>query len=658
MILKELMLHNFGTFAGKHTLNLEPPSDDRPIVLVGGLNGAGKTTILEAIQLALYGSLAPHSGRRSGGYESYLRRLVHRGVPMSEGAAIELTFLAHREGVAHTYAIRRSWRSTGVGVREILLVEVDGKYDQSLASTWNEHIETFLPRGIAGLFFFDGEQIEALADMDKSRQVLGSALATLLGLDLVDRLVSDLAVLRRRHSSDQVPPELRADVEAKREMVGMQRRAEEVAAEAVAARRNQADVTRLRFEEASDRYREAGGQLLDQRESAVAAVRMARESLARCEDEIRHELGEAAPLLQLRILLTTLANEVSAEERAKRAEVLAEALTTRDVEVLEQLRSASIDTAVVEVVGRLLKEDREARTPTEEAQTVVTGVVAAHLDALIQTVLPEARRRLASGVDRRATLREELDQAERVLVSIPDPESVAPLKQKRLEAHEELVRTEAALAVATELLDAARADRAKMDAAYEAALDRSAYASLEADDARRLVAHVERVSETLAELRDEATRRHLDSISAFVLEALSALLRKGTLITDVDIDPHTHTVALTGADGNTLPAAELSAGERQLLAVALLWGLARASGQPLPVVIDTPLGRLDRSHRGHLLERYFPQASHQVVLLSTDTEIDESAFEQIAHHIGRSYRLEFDHTVNATSVQPGYFWRS
>lgn len=658
MILKELVLHNVGTFAGKQVLNLEPPSDDKPIVLVGGLNGAGKTTILEAIQLALYGSLAPHSsGRRSGGYEGYLRSLIHRGVSTGEGAAIELSFVAYREGVAHTYRICRSWRSTGASIREIPLVYVDGKIDQALASTWNEHVETFLPRGIAGLFFFDGEQIEALADMDKSRQVLSSALAALLGLDLVDRLVSDLAVLRRRHRSDRVPPELRADVEAKRELVGIHRRAEEVAAEAVASRRNEVDLARIRFESASDRYREAGGQLLDQRESAEAAVRITRENLSRCEEEIRHELGESAPLLQLTDLLSTLAYQVADQEKSKRAEVLAEALATRDGDVLAQLRMSAVDSTVVDLIDTFLAQDREGRVPAREPESVVSGVSVADLNALMQTLLPEARRRLASAVDRRAELREELDQVERVLVSIPDSECVAPLQRKRLEARESLLRAEAGLAVATELLDAARSDRAKTDAAYEAALDKSAFASLEADDDRRLVAHVDRVSLTLAELRVEATRRHLDTISAHVLEALSVLLRKERLITDVQIDPETHTVGLTGADGHALPAAELSAGERQLLAVALLWGLARASGQPLPVVIDTPLGRLDGSHRGHLLERYFPQASHQVLLLSTDTEIDEAAFGQIAEHVGRTYRLEFDATANSTSVLPGYFWR-
>ena len=122
------------------------------------------------------------------------------------------------------------------------------------------------------------------------------------------------------------------------------------------------------------------------------------------------------------------------------------------------------------------------------------------------------------------------------------------------------------------------------------------------------------------------------------------------------IDAETCAVELTGLNGRPLSPKELSAGERQLLAVALLWGLARAAGKPLPVVIDTPLGRLDGSHREHLLDRYFPAASHQVILLSTDTEIDEAAYDRLARHVGRAYRLEFDPDANATVVEPGYFW--
>ena len=71
----------------------------------------------------------------------------------------------------------------------------------------------------------------------------------------------------------------------------------------------------------------------------------------------------------------------------------------------------------------------------------------------------------------------------------------------------------------------------------------------------------------------------------------------------------------------------MSAGEKQLLAISLLWGLARVSEKHLPVAIDTPLARLDSSHRQNLIERYFPTASHQVILLSTDTEIGKAEVE-------------------------------
>lgn len=259
-------------------------------------------------------------------------------------------------------------------------------------------------------------------------------------------------------------------------------------------------------------------------------------------------------------------------------------------------------------------------------------------------------------LSRRESVHEQLEQAERVVVAIPDAESLEPLLQERNAAHELSLRAAARLAQAEEQLESQRAERHRREASYESALTKAAEAGLSADDDRRVIEHVDRVVATLERLREAAVARHLAGISQLVFEALGRLQRKSDLITGVTIDPKTHTVSLEGADGRALQAAMLSAGERQLLAVALLWGLARASGQPLPVVVDTPLGRLDSAHRKHLLTRYFPHASHQVVLLSTDTEIDAEAYRLLKPHIGRSYQLHFDTTKNATSVTPGYFW--
>ena len=87
----------------------------------------------------------------------------------------------------------------------------------------------------------------------------------------------------------------------------------------------------------------------------------------------------------------------------------------------------------------------------------------------------------------------------------------------------------------------------------------------------------------------------------------------------------------------------------------MLWGLAKASPRPLPAIIDTPMARLDSEHRGHLIERYFPHASHQVIVLSTDSEVDRSSYKDLLPHVSHSYHLRYDEDEKRTEVEDGYF---
>ncbi len=149
--------------------------------------------------------------------------------------------------------------------------------------------------------------------------------------------------------------------------------------------------------------------------------------------------------------------------------------------------------------------------------------------------------------------------------------------------------------------------------------------------------------------------RHVRRIEQLVLESYQQLLRKASLVTRLSIDPISYALTLYGRDTAALSPERLSAGERQLLAIALLWGLAKASGRPLPTAIDTPLGRLDTGHRTHLVERYLPFASHQVLLFSTDEEISGEYLELLRPWIGRTYHLTYDDSAGSTRVVPGYF---
>src|SRR5262249_5689232 len=118
----------------------------------------------------------------------------------------------------------------------------------------------------------------------------------------------------------------------------------------------------------------------------------------------------------------------------------------------------------------------------------------------------------------------------------------------------------------------------------------------------------------------------------------------------------TFQVTLFDRHDRPVPKKQLSAGEKQIYAISMLWALAQVSGRPLPMVIDTPLGRLDSDHRGHLVQRYFAHASHQVIILSTDTEIDQTYFRELSPAVSHSYHLRYDPGESRTVVEDGYFW--
>ena len=101
-----------------------------------------------------------------------------------------------------------------------------------------------------------------------------------------------------------------------------------------------------------------------------------------------------------------------------------------------------------------------------------------------------------------------------------------------------------------------------------------------------------------------------------------------------------------------MPKERLSAGEKQLMVVSLLWALAICSRRKLPVIIDTPLSRLDSKHRMALLQTYVPNASDQTNVLSTDSEIYGKYYKAIKENVGNEYTLDYDDEKNVQPFKP------
>lgn len=209
MILEQLTLTNFCLYAGEQALNLAPGRRNgkaRPVVLFGGINGGGKTTLLDAVQLALYGSRARCSKRSKLSYDDYLRQCIHHGVDLDEGASVALSFRYAAEGEEHLYEVHRRWAIRDKKLRESLVVRKDGQRDRWLSDNWNRVVEDLIPLGISQLFFFDAEKIRFLAEDEHSNEALGTAIKTLLGLDLAERLIADAHVLEARFAKTNETP--------------------------------------------------------------------------------------------------------------------------------------------------------------------------------------------------------------------------------------------------------------------------------------------------------------------------------------------------------------------------------------------------------------------------------------------------------------------
>lgn len=656
MFLEEITIRNFGLFRGIQKLEFAPHTPEKPVVLVGGLNGSGKTTLLDAIQLALYGKRARISNRGSLPYEEYLRRSSNNEAT-NEETSITLQFRRWADGREQVFCIRRFWNTIGQTVVEKIAVMRDGTLDKYLTDTWAEFVEEIIPVEIAQLFFFDGEKIEGFADPETSRQLLAKAVNTLLGLDVVSRLQNDLLALERRKQialkSDkerQKISELEAAIktlEGRREDLVQQR----------AAQQNEVDRRGKDYREAQEKYNRNGGALFDQREEFENDCNNLKIALRENEDELRGIAEGASPLLLVQELLTAVKKQYDSEEQAAKSALVNQTLTERDSELLRLIESLKISGEASKAVQSFLVNDRTQRatSATTEIYLNLSPEGFQDLRDLQNLVLPKVETDVRDLLDWNADIQTRLVDVERKLASVPAQDFVLELIAKRDAAGEVVAKAENRLMETDAELKRLADEQKIVQGKLTTILENTVSERFEAEDSGRVVEHSKSVRKTMAKFRQSVTKRHTGRIAALVLDSFRHLLRKESLISDLTIDAETFAVEIRDAAGKTLSPDRFSAGERQLLAVSILWGLARASGYPLPVAIDTPLGRLDSVHRNNLVENYFPQASHQVILLSTNKEIDAKLFRKLEPFISRAYRLEYDNQTKATQVKIGYF---
>ena len=175
------------------------------------------------------------------------------------------------------------------------------------------------------------------------------------------------------------------------------------------------------------------------------------------------------------------------------------------------------------------------------------------------------------------------------------------------------------------------------------------------DDNARIVEYAAMSIKVLREFMIRLQREKVAKLSSTATSCFCELVEKNSLVSEIKIDPSTLNVTILDLDGNELLKSQLSAGEQQMFAVAIVWALALTSGYKAPVIIDTPMARLDSSHRANFVTKYLPAASSQVMVLSTDEEIYGRYLDLIRDNVVDYYTLLYREEEQCTSIVHGYF---
>ena len=638
MKISRLKLHNFGVYASDNEFVFR---SDKPVVLIGGMNGRGKTTFLEAVLLALYGKNSfAYLESTYKSYGRYLNAHVNRA-DQSMQSYIELEFDLDESN----YIVRRAWRGDQKRTDENITVFKDGEKNNFLTQNWAMFIENVLPSGLSNFFFFDGEKIASIAEDDTSEQMKES-IKSMLGISKLDHLENDLNRIIKQLGKETTSDKDMKQLESLKEKRNEARKSLEELDHDISDTRDKIEKTTKKLEELENQYIAVGGDIIKNRQELYTK----RLSLKTQEQQNAYKLVEAAasdlPLLMVSDLLKNAAKEAEKENNQRHLRQTINKVgqmysqydaKSDDIEKFLDYLESSVDTSNCKPIYNLsdaslihLKNLLEMQIITDKAETQA----ALKQKSMIIKKLNEIDSYLSVEINEK--------EINEIYAKIKDTEQTKRALELQLEK---------VLASRSSKNGEALHSNTEFSKFVESILDK-----LEMnDDADRIMKYANQAIKIIQVYKVRLQELKLGRLAQTMTNCYKRLANKKNMIQEISMNTTTLDLIYYNAEGEMVDKSSLSAGEKQLMVVSLLWSLAICSKKKLPVIIDTPLARLDSDHRSSLVTSYFPNASEQTIILSTDSEIDKHYYDMMADYIGDEYTLLYDDINKNTSVKKGYF---
>ncbi len=628
MIFKNIQIENLFAYNGIHKIDLSGCDGERNIIIISGRNGSGKTSLINAIKLLFLGATDPRI-RRIGFPPTILSvgQFV-RGVPgvwnglfnvhaqQRPDSTASIAILWEEEG-GNLVEARRRWKINGPGYDETLEVFRDGV--SLLPDDMTMTLAQTLPRDFVPFFFFDGEQIRELAEAEDA--ITANEIERILNLSFVGEIEQGVAEFVRQRRRDALPEATRVRI----------RRAEgELATKE--AEREAAERKRLDAEADIEECELEKRNLMAERDDLRSGVSEADQRLL---EERRDALEEQRDDLARRV------SEALPPEAPFLANLDFTLKAFEDVELFiashQDGVDAQIDKLCTDLPRRLLDEEPHPPIPLELSQIEhlrekLIALLASYTDERSHDDTPTyltslnlstahalrdqyaiwavdgASRRKSHGSDlqRLRTLAAELDKVDEDLARI----SVVSdsLVQRFQELSKALTDIDNSLASKYEDIGKINAELTQCDRAIKdiaAQIKKLEDEHEHAQTASEIVQYARRVGEVLRDYKGRQREIRRASVEKQINEKLAILLADHGQIRRVSLNDRFIMTYYDNSD-RRVGRASISAGMKQLIATALLWALKDESEKAVPVVIDTPLARIDLRNRARLLDAYYP----------------------------------------------------
>lgn len=666
MLFKKLIFDNYKTYYGHQEVDFYIPKEvreegEKNIILLGGLNGAGKTTILKAILYVLFGKRGFSPTEHKRVFSNVINNTFfdEGGRDCSVTLAIETDkneewTLKVKWGFDHNKRLISENRDLTVKKPGAMIgktVRIDN------IDTFNRFMDKMIPYHAAPFFIFDGEEIKDIILRQNSEE-MKEAIHKITGMGTYKLLLSDLSSIKtgiEKNLAKAVDQNKLKSLDANLKEYEEQIQHLEKRKELISSERKKFDD--LINEEKNERNEKIttnskSREVIVKKQSGLATeLRLAKE-------QFENYFNNNAINIILKEKTKVLQNRLKLEYDIRQKKMIQDASLMPYEKFMDELLNQPFTPPLSNEQLNQLKEigreiwvkENNIEKDISEDHVDIHDISNKDYNYLVN--LPARNNSYVIDlINKIEKLNLELDALEIEIRNAPETIDISA-ENERIDI---LTKKLGELNLKYKSIIAKLNKIKEQRTAVVNQLTRLSDQGADYDALNKRLIYVKKLIHTMNSYVHEMTKLKASFIREEFSSMLSRLFRKQDEFGKIEFDISTYTVRLYNDRNQEISIQDRSAGEMQMISSSLIWALTKASDLALPMVIDTPLGRLDSYHRNHLINHYYKELSEQVIILSTDTEITQGYINFMQEHSYKQYMLDYDQSKKYTVIRDGYF---